>query len=89
VNQRIRFTGPRGWQRTPAGAQETTEQAQDPERTSVAAADEPSEDTSTPTQPSARDEASWLSSSFDLRSGLHVSDFEDTVPSAWLDELGL
>ena len=89
MNQRIKFTGPRGWQRTPTGVQETTGPVQDLEPASAIAADEPPEDTPAAAPPSARAEASWLSSSFDLMSGLQVSDFEDTVPSAWLDELGL
>ena len=89
MNQRIRFTGPRGWQRTPTGAQETAEAAQEPEPTAAAPVDEPPAEAEPGSQAPVRDEASWLSSSFDLRSGLHVSDFEDTVPSAWLDELGL
>lgn len=89
MNQRIRFTGPRGWQRTAGTSQETTEQTQDTEPADEPPADEPPADSSRPPQPLAREEASWLSSSFDLMTGLHVSDFEDTVPSAWLDELGL
>lgn len=89
MNQRIRFTGPRGWQRTPASAQETTDAAQDPEPTDAAPVDESPAEAVPKSQTPVRDETSWLSSSFDLRSGLHVSDFEDTVPSAWLDELGL
>jgi hypothetical protein len=44
---------------------------------------------SPPPSSAGRDEATWQSSSFDLADGLHVSDFEDTVPSVWLDALGL
>lgn len=85
VNQRIRFTGPRGWQRTPTAPDE---RAVGPQGGRPDAAEAPAS-ASPPPSTSGRDEATWQSSSFDLVSGLHVSDFEDTVPSAWLDALGL
>jgi hypothetical protein len=35
------------------------------------------------------DPANWRSSSYDLMSGLQITEFEDTVPGALLDDLGL
>jgi hypothetical protein len=89
VNQRIRFTGPRAWQRAPTseagpavGQQNGTPVGGEAPATLPTSA-------SVPPSSAGRDAATWQSSSFDLVNGLHVSDFEDTVPSVWLDALGL
>jgi hypothetical protein len=89
ANQRIRFTGPRGWQRVSASAIETAQRQPATMQAAQPLVQPAASIASASTLVAARDEASWLSSSFDLMAGLRVSDFEDTVPSEWLDELGL
>ena len=89
ATQRIRFTGPRGWQRATASAIETAQQQPATMPGAQPLVQAAASIASASTLVAGRDEASWLSSSFDLMAGLHVSDFEDTVPSEWLDELGL
>ena len=87
MNQRIRFTGPRrDWQ--PSGgapavsiSSEGIESRADIE-TEHAASSGGAAFTRT-------DEASWQASSYDLMSGLQITEFEDTVPGALLDDLGL
>ena len=85
MNQRIRFKGPRRhWQPSldapPVSiAPDHLESRQDTEAETAAV------------DALARraDEANWRSSSYDLMNGLQITEFEDTVPDALLDDLGL
>ena len=89
MNQRIRFKGPRREWHAPRGgpgvsiAPERLENRADIEIEMAA--------TAAATALALHvDEASWQSSSsHDLRSGLQVTEFEDTVPAGLLDDLGL
>ena len=88
VNQRIRFKGPRrDWQ--PSGGSPAVSIA--PEQLEGRAAIETEHVTIGGKAAFARraDESSWQSSSYDLMSGVQIIEFEDTVPDALLDDLGL
>ena len=91
MNQRIRFKGPRREWHAPRAAApvstppEPVEVRKDTEDESVAAAAATAADA----QAGCHDPANWLSSSYDLMNGLQITEFEDTVPDALLDDLGL
>jgi len=88
VNQRIRFKGPRRDWHSPDSASavsiapEQLETRPDTKAETAATA-------AVDAQAMCADEASWMSSSYDLMSGLQITEFEDTVPDALLDDLGL
>jgi len=86
VNQRIQFKGPRREWHAPIAAAavsvapEEVEVRQDiDDETTVAAA----------AFAARHDPANWRSSSYDLMSGLQITEFEDTIPDALLDDFGL
>ena len=88
MNQRIRFKGPRrDWHapgRAPAlsTAPERLESGADIKMEIAANA-------AVVALALRADEASWQASSYDLMSGLQITEFEDTIPDALLDDLGL
>lgn len=88
MNQRIRFKGPRrDWQASgdaPAACR-TPERPQ----SRAAIAIEPASSAGVAALARPADEASWQASSYDLMSGLQITEFDDTVPGALLDDLGL
>ena len=91
MNQRIRFKGPRReWHATRAAtpvsiAPEQVEVREDIEDESAAAAAA----TAVEALAARHDPANWQSSSYDLMNGLQITEFEDTIPDALLDDLGL
>ena len=88
VNQRIRFKGPgRHWQppRDSAPVRIAPDQLDSRKDIEAEIAAAAAVDALAP----GADEASWRSSSYDLMSGLQITDFEDTVPGELLDGLGL
>jgi len=86
VNQRIRFKGPRReWHATRAAAPVSLA----PEQVEVRKDIDGEGATATEALAVRHDPANWRSSSYDLMSGLQITEFEDTVPGALLDDLGL
>jgi len=86
VNQRIRFKGPRReWHAARAAAPVSLAPEQVDVRKDI------DDDGAKATEALAvrHDPASWRSSSYDLMSGLQITEFEDTIPDALLDDLGL
>ena len=92
MNQRIRFKGPRReWHdprtATPVSiAPEQVEVRKDIEDPSRAAGAAP---VAFEALAARHDPANWQSSSYDLMNGLQITEFEDTIPDALLDDLGL
>ncbi|MEO6745761.1 MAG: hypothetical protein ABIS28_07530 [Caldimonas sp.] len=86
MNQRIRFKGPRReWHADREAAPVSLAPEQVEFRTDI----EDEGATATETLVARHDPANWRSSSYDLMSGLQITEFEDTVPAALLDDLGL
>ena len=86
VNQRIRFKGPRReWHAT----REAAPVSLAPEQVEVRKDIEDESATATEALAARHDPANWQSSSYDLMSGLQITEFEDTIPDALLDDLGL
>jgi len=88
VNQRIRFKGPRRhWQPAHNGSAVSIAPDQVESRKGIEA--EIAATAAVDTFARRPDEASWRSSSYDLMNGLQITEFEDTVPGALLDDQGL
>ena len=88
MKQRIRFKGPRrDWQPT-VGSPALSIAPEQLEARAEMEIDHPATAGMAAVGRRA-DEASWQSSSYDLMSGLQITEFEDTVPGALLDDLGL
>jgi hypothetical protein len=85
VNQRIRFKGPRREWHPRAAASVSLA----PEQVEVRKDIDDEVPTATEARAVRHDPANWQSSSYDLMSGLQITEFEDTIPDALLDDLGL
>ena len=88
VNQRIRFKGPRrDWQASGGSPEVSLVPERTDSRADIAVGHAASAGAAALARPA--DEASWQASSYDLMSGLQITEFDDTVPGALLDDLGL
>ena len=89
MNQRIRFKGPRRDWHPLHGGTSAVSVAPEHLETRPGNAAEIAATAAADAFALRADEASWQTSSYDLMSGLQITEFEDTVPDALLDDLGL